>query len=969
MNAVSAIPSLPDFCRSNLFSRLEADYSSKKEHIDLEKIISVLLVNSIGIQIKSLSLVVIDDSQSQVANEYVAYLFDYFSRNSKSEKGQKNITLFSELLYSGLGLSPQAREVFEGYLSRAGLSMTDLTLSPSFTEDFYITDPEKMQEMETEDFNKITKVIAPLILMYMDRSVSPRVFVIPFDLKAVRDKCFSYFSSGKTPKSDRGSIFKYKQHFVVFLPDVDKVCDDSVEADKFHYAVVSIKNASDLLYSKSHTRFNSLPDMLLSDCDMFMPPYEDEKDYNDFLDAYFDTLISDTSLKFIACDTETAGLDPRADGAQLLTIQIATSHKDAIMLPFSSQYGVTDKSRSKIVDGFNELFKHKYVLYFNQAYEAKWFLHNGIIPRPQYHDAQMLFKDYNRNVTATLSNATKIMAPEIGGYSDVFDNSVDKSRMSEVPLEDMLPYACGDVIATYRVFYNLIQTAPKFENMYKIYQIKTKIQYYNALFLENVGHPVDVDYAKKLFEALNSAYMEQKTALVEDIPSDLKAELLIKGLTKNSKSNPSSTEGFKTSSMNKFGGEHYTLNIGSSTFKDRLFYSKEGFDLSGLLPPNVEPDLRTTGALFHLQDHHYVAMYVARQKLDKIISTYLGNMNDEEDSGGLVGKAHGNCIYSSYNLSHTTSGRSNSNPNLQNIPNKSVASKFIRLALSVPVLEEPYIFVANDYSQVEVRLMAILCKDEALLSIYREGKDVYAAVAAGLNDMTHEEFCALPKHEYKPLRQKAKAVVLGFMYGMFPKGFKDYAEKTFDVIFTLQEAKEYRDKFFNLYPNLRNYHEMIEKEGTKNGYALCPLGSVHTFFSATLNKHLNYHKKKNGAVRNLINSPIQGLGAFLTMWAAQRVLEGFISVGIESVYFINFVHDDDKYMMPKRLWKKYAAWIKWEMQNLPIKEIFGVEFPIPLTSSTEVGYNYAEMRELEGDEDIQEEMPPWAKNRVEFLAI
>jgi DNA polymerase I-like protein with 3'-5' exonuclease and polymerase domains len=978
---------LPSFCKSKILNSFNKSFKTKKDEYlsesaskisEYEEQVSflnqcleflgfILFKRKLFVPPFTLTQALNQDSTSyvnkQLKTKYINDLLNEYKSYTPDRVGSVPVVLYSELFYSNLGLNPEAESIFSGFLSRYGLDYSSFSLRGSFSQDIEIVDQARRQEMPTADFNKVTSAISTLILEDMENTKKPSVFLLPFDLKELRSKTHRHFKKGKTPNSNRTTLFRYKHHFVIFLPDPQTILESTVEADTLQCAAATLSNVLKFIGNTSQDDFSFLSKNVFSDCKFILPDYKDHAKYRKELIAYFKRIIEDDSIKYVALDTETKGLSPHVADADLLSIQMAISPTEAIYIPYSSIYGVSEENQKLIQYCLNKTLEKKEAIYWNMPYEGKWFLRYGISPMIQYQDAQLLYKDFNRNATAALTDATKIYCPEIAGYADLFDNEVDKSMMCEISPEDMLDYGCGDVIATYRVFYNLIQHVTDFTNMHKMHKIKKKIQYYNCLFLENVGHPVDIEFGKKLYLELDKVNKEQTKALTDDIPLDMRVELLLKGTNKNSKSNPTSTEGFKVSGSNEFGGDNYIFNIQSSNFKERLFYSKDGFDLARFLPDGVEPDLKADGALFHLKDHKYVSMYLNRQKLVKVITTYLGNIaegNEEDELTGLLGKCIGPALYTNFNLSLTTSGRSSCNPNIQNIPNKSVASRFVRLALSVPLMSEPYVFIANDYSQIEVRVIAIISQDEGLLSIYREGRDVYAAVAAGLNSMSYEEFLALPDKERKALRQKAKAVVLGFMYGMYERGFMEYAEKTFGVIFTYEEAKEYRKRFFDLYPKLRDYHNFISIEGKKNGYAICSLGFVHTFFSATLFPHERYHPKREAALRNLVNSPCQGLAAFLTMWAAQLVMEGAVKHGITDLYYINNIHDDDTFMAPKSKQELYGGWIRWQMENLPLEEVFGIKFPIPLESSTKIGYNYAQMKELEKDEALTPIKPPWA---------
>jgi len=926
--------------------------------IQLPKFVHSTKINKLNKEFVDKATAIIDAGADFKAKEFLQlYYAECLSALQESPTTHTNTKMYfmSELLFKGFGFQDSVFSFYKEQAHEVGFSFDldgtgDFGIIPSCTSDFILKGERACGEMETKDYNAIIKSLSSFYEYVLTTLPEGALVVFPYDIEQLRMKSLRYFDRSKKPKMNRHALFVFGDKYFVSTNNAYEYSDNLQSRFEFTYTMRTLKAISGCL-NKKDISIDTVSKNVMANCSLRMPTsFNNVQDVRDFFKSIKQAVV----CNYIALDTETKGLNPNANDSKLLTIQIATSATHAFLVPFDSQYGVTDDMRAAIVSEMNALLDDNIGIYFNQSFEARWFQSVGIVPRQQYHDVQLLMKEFNRNVTATLTHATKLYAPEIAGYSDVFDNAVDKSRMEEVPLSDMVYYACGDVIATYRTAYFLLQEVSSFGANYQMYKIKTRIQYSHSLFLEGTPHAVNMKKASELVGYAKKIETFLRKKLLKLVPKHMKAKALFKGMGRGSE---------KGSVMklepNEFGGSLLGVNIDSNTFKMELFYDERALNLKEKLPKGVEASLKSSEALYYLRDEEYVKSYLALQKVTKVLSTYLGDPEDEDNATGLLGKAIKGLIDVTYNIAFTNTGRSNASPNMQNIPNKTAISKFIRYALDAPSMkvdseESDFVFVANDYSQIEVRLAAIQSMDENLLDVYKEGRDVYASVAAGLREMSYDEFKALPKDEYKYWRQRAKAVVLGFLYGMQAKGFLVYAETTFGIVMTLEEAQTYRTRFFNMFPKLANWHKNCERVGREYGYMTCPLGTYHIHENATI-KANHYNAKQSSAVRNLINSPIQGLGAFLCMWAGALITEGMVKAGITDMFHINYVHDDQKYMVPKDKWKTYAGWVQWQMNHLPIKEHFGIEFPIPMTTSCEVGTNYAEMKEVE----VEQIVPPW----------
>ena len=230
-------------------------------------------------------------------------------------------------------------------------------------------------------------------------------------------------------------------------------------------------------------------------------------------------------------------------------------------------------------------------------------------------------------------------------------------------------------------------------------------------------------------------------------------------------------------------------------------------------------------------------------------------------------------VHTSYHQAVTATGRlSSTDPNLQNIPIRNEEGRRIRQAFVAPT---GYKILAVDYSQIELRIMAHLSGDQALLDAFRDGKDIHAATAAeimgvGIDQVSSEQ------------RRRAKAVNFGLIYGMSAFGLAK------QLGIPRGEAQTYMDKYFERYPGVMQYMEDTRSAAADQGY-------VETIFGRRL--HLPEIKSRNGmrrkaAERAAINAPMQGTAADIIKKAMLLVDQWIQAEGNGRVKLLMQVHDE-----------------------------------------------------------------------------
>ncbi|MBP3788233.1 MAG: DNA polymerase I [Prevotella sp.] len=306
--------------------------------------------------------------------------------------------------------------------------------------------------------------------------------------------------------------------------------------------------------------------------------------------------------------------------------------------------------------------------------------------------------------------------------------------------------------------------------------------------------------------------------------------------------------------------------------------------------------------------HPIVGKILDYRGLKKLLSTYVDNLPT------LINPRTGH-IHTSFNQTITATGRlSSSDPNLQNIPVRGEDGKEIRKAF---VPEPGCLFFSADYSQIELRVMAHLSGDEAMIEAFRSGYDVHAATAAKvykkeIDDVTRDE------------RTKAKRANFGIIYGITVFGLAERLDISRD------EARQLIDGYFETFPRVRDYMEQAKQTARQQGY-------VTTLFGRR--RYLPDINSQNATVRgfaerNAINAPIQGTAADIIKVAMIRIFNRFQQEGIRSKMILQ-VHDELNFsVLPDE---------KEQVERIVLEEMeHAFEMKVPLVADSGFGQNWLE---------------------------
>lgn len=609
-----------------------------------------------------------------------------------------------------------------------------------------------------------------------------------------------------------------------------------------------------------------------------------EAKYETILDqARFDAWLEKLrAAPLFAFDTETTGLD--AQQAQLVGLSFAVQAHEAAYVPLTHSYmGVPEQlDRDSVLLALKLLLEDPSKLKVGQ--NAKYDMNilancaiggdsaNGILMQGVAFDTML--ESYVLDSTATRhdmdSLALKYLNHTTIGFTDIAGKGAKQLTFDQISLEQAGPYAAEDADVTLRLHQALQQKLAKTPSVL----------------------PVLTDIEMPLVPVL--AKIERQGALVD-------ANLLgIQSVELGEKLVELEREAFA------IAGEEF--NLGSPKQLGVILYEKLGMPV---LSKTAKGQASTAEAvLAELADMEFPLPKVLMQyrSLSKLKSTYTDRL--PEQINPRTGRIH-----TSYQQAVAATGRlSSSDPNLQNIPIRTAEGRRIRQAF---IAAPGYQLLAADYSQIELRIMAHLAKDEGLLHAFRNDLDVHRATAAevfgvDLADVTVDQ------------RRSAKAINFGLIYGMSAFGLAK------QIGVDRKQSQAYIDRYFARYPGVLAYMERTRAQAAEQGF-------VETLFGRRL--YLPEINAKNpalrkGAERTAINAPMQGTAADIIKRAMVAVDNWLTESGLDARVILQ-VHDELVLEVREDLIEQVREQIRPHMSN-------AASLDVPLLVEVGVGANWDE---------------------------
>lgn len=442
-----------------------------------------------------------------------------------------------------------------------------------------------------------------------------------------------------------------------------------------------------------------------------------------------------------------------------------------------------------------------------------------------------------------------------------------KDKMSK-DFKVVKPYLKKDVKYTWKLFQFFMEVLT--EEQMKIYKKLLKPAYLMYRDVERRG----IYFDKKAYREVKAKYQEEEKE--------------------------------KLKALNK----RYKINWNSPQQKQKVLFEDEGLPVISKSPKTGNP---SAGAdvlnRLAYQGYELPKLMLEYSKVNTANKMFLKRWGDDVAPDGR--------IHPSFNLTNVVSGRTScTDPNLQQVPReKAIRSLFHANP------KEGRIFFEADYSQLELRIAAHYSNDPTMLRIYREDGDIHTETAKLLTN---------GKEPTKEERNKAKAVNFGFLYGMFAKGFVDYAFDNYGVIFTLPEAEAFRRAFFAKYDRLPEWHEEQKRKARNDGGVYNLFGR----FRRLDDIYSDNWGKRGSAERISINTPVQGTGSDILLSAG---IEIHRELRPEGLNIVGTVHDS----ILGEFYEKDADWIVPEIKRImshpKLLDEFGVKLKVKLDCDVGVG--------------------------------
>ena len=536
-----------------------------------------------------------------------------------------------------------------------------------------------------------------------------------------------------------------------------------------------------------------------------------------------------SKAKTIAIDTETTGLDYM--DADLVGISISYEPGQAAYIPISHEDDSSPQlEMDYVLQELRPLLEdsNEKIIGQNIKFDKNILARYGINISSIKNDTMMM--SYVLDASATRHNLDALSSYYLNyktsTFEDVAGKGVKQVTFDKVPIAEATHYAAEDADITLRLYEELV----------------TKLEAVKSL--KALNQEIEIPLIEVLSE------MEQNGAILNS-----------KILNAQSKDLENRIKKLEKSAYDLAGEE---FNLGSTKQLREIFFDKLGYRVIKKTPggqPSTDEKVLAELA----EEYELPKVLLEHRTLSKLKSTYTDKLPGQISNS--TGKVH-----TSFHQAVTTTGRlSSSDPNLQNIPIRTEDGRRIRQAFEP---SEGHRFISADYSQIELRVMAHMSKDEGLLKAFQEGEDVHSKTASEVFNVDIEKVTT-------DLRRNAKAINFGLIYGISAFGLGKQLGITRNL------AAEYMAMYFEKYPGVKEYMESTKKLAGENGY-------IETLFGRRLylrDINASNAMRRQASERAAINAPVQGTAADIMKIAMIKMHKLIKETNIDAKLILQ-VHDE-----------------------------------------------------------------------------
>ena len=575
--------------------------------------------------------------------------------------------------------------------------------------------------------------------------------------------------------------------------------------------------------------------------------------------------------KAYSFDTETTSLD--FNQAELVGFSLSFTENQGFYCPVGHNSSEdVNLPLTEVLDIMRVLFEDEKLTVIGQnfKYDINVLKKYSITFKNSIEDTMLMSYILNSNGRHDMDTlALKFLDHKPISYESVAGKGKDQISFADVEITKATQYACEDADLTFLIFQKLDSMLKKDKKLLKVYKdIEIKLMLIIA-YMEYIGVSIDDQELKR-----QSLSLSKRIDKIEN-------------------------------KIYKISGREF--NISSPKQIQEIFYDELKLPILKKTPkgqPSTNEDVMTQLA----EDHELPNLILAYRNLLKLKNTYTDKLGDQVSDIS-------NRLHTSYNQTITLTGRlSSSSPNLQNIPIKTDDGKKIRSAF---IPREGYKIFSADYSQIELRIMAHLADDPAMIDSFMTGEDIHSSTARKVFNIKNE-----PSSDE---RRAAKAINFGLIYGISAYGLA--RQLKIDNI----EAKNIIDTYFAKYKRVKEFMEELKESANKNEYVETMHG--RKVFLPNIS-HSNF-QVRSAAERTAINAPIQGTAADILKIAMININQWLVSDGIKNVFMIMQVHDELVFELEEADVENYGAKISNLMSTAE-------KLSLPLVVNTFSGSNWRE---------------------------
>jgi len=584
----------------------------------------------------------------------------------------------------------------------------------------------------------------------------------------------------------------------------------------------------------------------------------------------------------VAVDVETTGTD--AMQAALVGISLAFTEAEGVYLPIGHRpefAGGGQLPTGRVLEALAPAFRRGSLakIGHNLKYDYMVLTRSGIRPAPLTFDtmiAEWLCDPASHNL-GLKSLAFVRLGRQMTEIETLIGRGKGQRTMAEVPIPAAAPYAIADACACLALKPQL-EAELEAKRQARLF-VEVEMPLVTVLAeMEIIGVRLDRDLLRRL-----SSELETRLASLE---------------------------------QEIFGVVGHSFNLHSTQQLSRVLFDELKLSPPGRNRKTSAGLLSTAGDVLEEMRpaHPVVALIVDHREIAKLKSTYADALPEQIEAA--TGRVH-----TSYSQTGSVTGRlASSNPNLQNIPIRTELGRRIRQAFIAGAGRR---LLSVDYSQIELRIVAHMAEDEAMIAAFLDDQDIHATTAAAVFGVPADGVSA-------EMRRQAKAVNFGLIYGMSPYGLSR------STGMTLGEAENFVKAYFGRFPGVQRYLDQVRRQASRDGYVETLLGRRRYFPQLVVGGPAASEVARSRARREAINAPIQGTAADIIKLAMLRLPGELEQAGLSARLLLQ-VHDELVLECAVSELSETARRVQQVMQSaFPLR--------LPLKTDAKAGANWSEMR-------------------------